>query len=87
MGLGGEAMEKKEGSSALEQPLIKAADFIGRGSTHGVSRFPRGPRKPPATASGGSRIWIKGGLNNVDLKLKLEINDNLLQIICYLMNK
>jgi hypothetical protein len=38
--------------------------------------------------SGGSRIWIKGrGLNNVDLKLKLEINGNLLPIECDLMKK
>jgi hypothetical protein len=37
--------------------------------------------------SGGSRIWIKGWLNNVDLKLKLEIHGNLLPIECDLMKK
>jgi hypothetical protein len=43
-GLGGEAMEK-EGSSAPERTLIKVADFTGRGSAHGVSRFPREPTR------------------------------------------
>jgi hypothetical protein len=37
--------------------------------------------------SSGSRIWIKGGLNDVDLKLKLEINGNLLPIECDIMKK
>jgi len=37
--------------------------------------------------SGGFMIWIKRGLNNVDLKLKLEINGNLLSIECDLMKK
>jgi hypothetical protein len=37
--------------------------------------------------SSGSRIWIKEGLNNIDLKLKLEINGNLLPIECDLMKK
>jgi hypothetical protein len=35
----------------------------------------------------GSRIWIKRGLNNVDLEFKLEINGNLLPIECDLMKK